>query len=294
MNMKLLRSLHVFVRVADTGNMSAAAKSLHMTVSAISQQLRKLEQDIGLTLFNRNTRNLSLTEAGRIYYRTSLRLISVAEKAHHEIEQLQLTPSGVLKIVAPEGFGGGLLSKPLNHLTTEFPKIKVSLILTDEPKDMIASGADLALCFRSMSDANFTAHHLASWRRILCVSRLHQLARMDVQSPTQLEGHCHITHKNLQHYNLESQANSPYTLPPSRLVVNSMQALIQLTCDGIGYAVLPEPEVRHYVRDETLIPLLPDWKLPDYSVYAVTPKQDNVPVKTLAAVKCLQEWFSGI
>ncbi|RDV26774.1 LysR family transcriptional regulator [Alteromonas aestuariivivens] len=294
MNMKLLRSLQVFVRVADTGNMSAAAKSLHMTVSAISQQLRKLEQDIGLTLFNRNTRNLSLTEAGRIYYRTSLRLISVAEKAQHEIEQLQLTPSGTLRIIAPEGFGGGLLSKPLTHLTSEFPKIKVSLILTDEPRDIMASGADLALCFRSMSDADHTAHHLASWRRILCVSRLHQLARMDVQSPTQLEGHCHLTHKNLQHYNLENLNNAPYTLPPSRLVVNSMQALIQLTCDGIGYAVLPEPEVRHYLRDETLIPLLPDWKLPDYSVYAVTPKQEHIPVKTLAAVNCLHKWFSSI
>ena len=68
MNSKLIRSLQVFVTVTDSGSMSVAARELEMTVSAISQQLRKLEEDIGLSLFNRNTRNMSLTEAGRIYY----------------------------------------------------------------------------------------------------------------------------------------------------------------------------------------------------------------------------------
>ena len=81
MNMKLLRSLQVFIAVAESGSMSVAARSLHMTVSAISQQLRKLEQDIGLSLFNRNTRSLSLTEAGRIYYDTSKQMLKTAEIA---------------------------------------------------------------------------------------------------------------------------------------------------------------------------------------------------------------------
>ena len=147
MNMKLLRSLQVFIAVAESGSMSVAARSLHMTVSAISQQLRKLEQDIGLSLFNRNTRSLSLTEAGRIYYDTSKQMLKTAEIAQEQIETLQDAPSGKINIIAPEGFGGGLLSQPIHKLCEEFPKITVSLTVTDEPKDIIASGADLVLCF---------------------------------------------------------------------------------------------------------------------------------------------------
>ena len=127
MNTKLLRSLQVFVAVTDSGSMSVAARELHMTVSAISQQLRKLEHDIGLSLFNRNTRSLSLTEAGRIYYETSKQMLQTAELAQQKIESLQDDPTGKINIIAPEGFGGGLLSEPLKKLCEEFPKITISL-----------------------------------------------------------------------------------------------------------------------------------------------------------------------
>ena len=167
MNTKLLRSLQVFVAVTDSGSMSVAARELHMTVSAISQQLRKLEHDIGLSLFNRNTRSLGLTEAGRIYYETSKQMLQTAELAQQKIESLQDNPTGNINIIAPEGFGGGLLSEPLKKLCEEFPKITISLTVTDEPKDIIASSADLVLCFAPVSDTNFSSLKLATWERIL-------------------------------------------------------------------------------------------------------------------------------
>ncbi len=294
MNVKLLRSLQVFVKVADTGNMSVAAKSLHMTVSAISQQLRKLEQDIGLSLFNRNTRNLSLTEAGGIYYRTSIELLNTAERAHREIEQLQLVPTGELKIIAPEGFGGGLLSQPLQTLTRDFPKISISLTVTDEPTDIIASGTDLLICFAPMSDSNYTTWHLATWDRLLCVAKDHPLANAELNSPEDLDPHCHIVHRHIEDYVVRGPDKRELPLPKTRLDVNSMQTMIQLTKDGIGYAVLPEPEIRHCLEDGSLVQILPEWELPNYNVYAVTPKHESVPAKIQTAIGCLQDWFSTI
>ncbi|QJR80696.1 LysR family transcriptional regulator [Alteromonas pelagimontana] len=299
MNIKLLRSLQVFVQVADTGNMSLAAKSLHMTVSAISQQLRKLEQDIGLSLFNRNTRSLNLTEAGHIYYRSSIKLICEAKKAQLEIEELQQTPSGELSIIAPEGFGGGLLTQPIKHLTSQFPKIKIALQLIDLPGDVISSGADIALCLQPMNDANLVCHHLATWQRVLCVAGDHELASMTEINPAALETHCYIAHKLLEDFQLQESLvqeteQREHKLPPPRVTVNSMQALIQLTRDGVGYGVLPEPEVRHYLKNGELVQIFPQHKLPEYSVYAVTPKHESMPVKTLAAVECMQNWFSSV
>ena len=294
MNTKLLRSLQIFVEVANTSNMSTAAKKLHMTVSAISQQLRKLEQEIGLSLFNRNTRHISLTEAGHIYYKTSMELIAVAEKAQQQIEQLQETPSGKLRIIAPEGFGGGLLSEPMKKLLKEFPKIKVALDLTDNHIDVIASGADLAISLEEVHDVNLHCRHLATWDLMLCAAANHPLAQKSDLSADDLKTHSYLAHRSLQDH--ADATDSIRGLLPSdpRMVVNSVQALIRLTLDGLGYAILPEPEVREYINTGKLVNIMPDWQIVSYNVYAISPKHDATPVKTLAAVKALQEAFALI
>ena len=294
MNTKLLRSLQIFVEVANTSNMSIAAKKLHMTVSAISQQLRKLEQEIGLSLFNRNTRHISLTEAGHIYYKTSLELIGVAEKAQQQIEQLQETPSGKLKIIAPEGFGGGLLSEPLQALLSEFPKINVSLNLTDQDIDVISSGADLALSLEEVNDVNLHCRHLATWNLLLCVAGDHPLASKQNVGVEDLADYAYMSHRDLQDHLASTDKLHRIVPPKPRMEVNSVQALIRLTLDGLGYAVLPEPEVREYIKSGKLVNVLPEWKEATYNVYAIGPKHDATPVKTLAAVKVLQEAFAVI
>ena len=294
MNTKLLRSLQVFVTVTDSGSMSVAARELHMTVSAISQQLRKLEHDIGLSLFNRNTRNLSLTEAGRIYYDTSKQMLQTAELAQQKIESLQDNPTGNINIIAPEGFGGGLLSGPLKKLCEEFPKITISLTVTDEPKDIIASSADLVLCFAPVSDTNFSSLKLATWKRILCVSDKHPLASISLSSPEELNDHAYIVHRHIDDYVMKHDSKGVFELDSQRIDVNSMQTLIKLTQDNLGYAVLPEPEVRHLLKSGEMKQLFSEWELPDYTVYAVTPKQDLMPAKISAAITCLQDLFAQI
>lgn len=294
MNTKLLRSLQIFVEVAETSNMSVAAKKLHMTVSAISQQLRKLEHEIGLSLFNRNPRHISLTEAGHIYYKTSLELIDVAEKAQQQMEQLQETPSGKLKIIAPEGFGGGLLSGPLQALLNEFPKIKVSLDLTDDHVDVIASGADLAISVEEVHDVNLHCRHLATWNLMLCVAGDHPLANQSDLTSEALSEYTYMAHRGLQDTVETSDAIRSLVPAVPRMVVNSVQALVRLTLDGVGYAILPEPEIREYIASGKLVNVMPEWKKASYSVYAIGPKHDATPVKTLAAVQILQEAFAEI
>ena len=293
MNIKLLRSLQIFISVAESGSMSVAARNLHMTVSAISQQLRKLEQDIGLSLFNRNTRNLSLTEAGRIYYETSKQILQTAHDAQQKIETLQDEPSGKINIIAPEGFGGGLLSKPLQKLCDDFPKITISLTLTDKPKDIIESGADLVLSFMPVPDTNFSSLKLATWQRILCVSSEHPLAKESCDSINLLNEYSYLAHKHIEEYVAKYNKKERLLTSP-RIEINSMQTLIQLTQDGLGYAVLPEPEVRHLLNEGSLKQLFSDWALPDYTVYAITPKRELIPAKINAAIHCFQDWFSEI
>lgn len=297
MNTKLTRALKVFAKTVETGSMSQAAQQLHMTASAVSQQITKLEQDIGLSLFNRNTRKLTLTEAGEIYYASSVKLLATAEQAQRQLEQLQHTPSGQLKIVAPIGFGGGLLSQPIKQLTEQFPKIEIQLTLTDEPFDIIAGGVDLAICIGPLTDSGLIARHLADWQLIPCVSGTHPLAELNPQDPDALAAQTFIGHTGAQRIGQKlthQHSGDTFTLGQPRLLVNNMQAAIQLTLDGIGYGLLPEPEVRHLLACGRLQRICPQWQLPHYSVYAVTPHRDTVAAKTRAAIDSLRAWFEQV
>ena len=134
-----------------------------MTTSAVSQHIKQLEQEIGLSLFNRSPRELTLTEAGHLYYQSCLKMLALADQASTQLQNLQNKPSGELKLVAPVGFGGGLLSEPLDRLINEFDDLRIQLILTDEPIDMIKCGADLAIAIGPLTDSNLVARKLATW-----------------------------------------------------------------------------------------------------------------------------------
>ena len=89
----------------------------------------------------------------------------------------------------------------------------------------------------------------------------------------------------LPHSNADSNAFNPSTLaskplPKAKITVNNMQSLIKLVCDGVGYGVLPEPEVRHLLKSKELVEIAPEWAMPNYTVYAVTPARDSLAAKT--------------
>lgn len=292
MNIKLTRSLTMFVRIVETNSMSLAAKQLGMTTSAVSQQIKTLEQEVGLNLFNRSPRSLSLTEAGDIYYQSCKKLLQTAEQTKQKLQYLTGIPSGKLKLVAPVGFGAGLLSEPLKRLIELHLKLNIELILTDEPIDMLKEGADLALCIGPLNDSNLIARKLAQWPYALCVSATHPLAK-NGQCIEQLNQYAHIAHSHLN-YQLFKPNSAPYTLNAPRIKVNNMQSVIQLVCDGLGYAMLPEPEVRERIKNKELKQLYKDWQRSNYTVYAVTPKRDFIAAKTYALLDILKKHFAGV
>ncbi|WP_257326978.1 LysR family transcriptional regulator [Pseudoalteromonas rhizosphaerae] len=289
MNTKLLRTLTVFVRIVETGSMSKAAVDLAMTTSAISQQIKQIELDIKLSLFNRSPRELTLTEAGEIYYQSCVTILTAAKQAGEKLQFLQNSPSGQLKLVAPVGFGGGILSEPLKKLTNQYPDFDVQLTLSDEPLDIIKSGADLAIAIGPLDDSSLVARPLAKWPLVLCVHKSHPLAEHCTLSPWQLNHHTRISHCTADHPLTHSLNSQKKALPKPRIVVNNMHSIIQLVCDGVGYAILPKPEVQSLLLKGELVELCTDWQLPTYSVYAITPARDILAGKTKVAIEILKQ-----
>ncbi|MGL4219397.1 MAG: LysR family transcriptional regulator, partial [Shewanella sp.] len=186
MNKNMVKGMIVFATIAEKGSMSAAAQQLNLSSSAVSQQVAKLEMDMGISLFHRNTRHLTLTEAGHLFYENCIKIIKIVDSGEHKLNALKGTPSGELKIAAPVGFGGGLLSQPLAHLLAAHPQISLNLQLQDGPIDIVNEGIDLAICIGPLSDSNLIARPLADWRMLLCAapSYIHQHQRL--QHPDEL------------------------------------------------------------------------------------------------------------
>ncbi|MDI5874547.1 LysR family transcriptional regulator [Shewanella xiamenensis] len=293
MNRNMVKGMIVFAAIAEKGSMSAAAKQLNLSSSAVSQQVAKLEMDMGISLFHRNTRHLTLTEAGTLFYENCIKIIKIVESAEHQLHSLKGTPSGELKIAAPVGFGGGLLSQPLAHLLAAHPQISLNLQLQDGPIDIVNEGIDLAICIGPLSDSNLIARPLADWRMLLCVAPNYIPQHQSLQHPDELQGFNRISHSYAKpEFLTHSQTQERIELPAQRINVNNMQTLIQLTLDGLGYAVLPEPEVHQYLASGQLVTLLPDWSLRTYSVYSVTSARDKQPAKVKEAIAALSQYFS--
>lgn len=297
MNKKLIRSLRVFVKTAQTLSMSQTAKCLDMSTSAVSQHISRLEEDIGVTLLNRSTRRLMLSEAGEVYLESARELLRTIERVQFELEKLSSSPSGRLKIAAPVGFGGGLLSRPLQQLIDEFSDIELSITLTDDPLDLVAAGIDLAICVGPLEDTSLLAQHLVDWQLIPCVSANHPLAAENVTAPEALDGYEYIGHLRTHSADLtltHSLSKEQKGIKKPRITVNNMQALIQLVYDGLGFGFLPEPEVRSAIERGDLVHILPQWQVFNYPVYAVTAHSSDVPVKTKVAIELIKLWFEAI
>lgn len=294
MNPKLFRALSIFVRIVETGSMSKAAQELAMTTSAVSQQIKQIECEINLSLFNRSPRDLTLTEAGELYYQSCLAILSAAQKTSEKLQLLQNRPSGQLKLVAPVGFGGGILSKPLKQLTDQYPDFDVQLSLSDEPVDMIKSGADLAIAIGPLDETNLVARLLASWPLTLCVSKNHELATNSLLAPWLLTNYTRIAHSSAEFPLTHKQDQQTVQLPKPRIKVNNMHSIIQLVCDGVGYAILPKPEVKTLLDNGELIEVCPQWQLPKYDVLAMTPQRGILAAKTTIAIDILKQHFDEI
>lgn len=296
-----VRSMQVFVATVESGTMAAAARQLDLSSSAISQQIQKLEQQLNISLLHRNTRKLTLTEAGQLYYQSCKETIDTWQHTEQQLSELRQNPQGELRIAAPVGFAAcGLLSAPLQELLHSHQHLNIRLFMQDDEFDLIANRIDLALCVRTspMPDSNLIARQLAEWEMILAASPAYLAekgfagAQMP-QTPAELSSLDWLQHANSKTADLVLQNNTDKNTDKAsitakvKLQLNNMQALIQFTRDGLGIAVLPKPEVVAELRRGDLCQLLPHWQLPKLQIYAVTSTRDSQPAKVRTAIDIL-------
>lgn len=291
-----LKRMALFAEIVDSGSMSAAARRLGSTPSAVSQQLRLLEEALGLVLLHRSTRRLTLTEAGERYYPACAAMVAQARSADQALERLRDEPEGELRLAAPIGFGE-LLAAALEPLRRH-PRLRLHLLLDDTPIDLIGERVDLALRVGRFTDSSLVARRLGELQRQLCAAPRYLAERGWPRHPGELAGHDWLglpprgaAVDTLSFQGLQGEREEVRV--EARLLASQVTALQAMAVAGWGLYVGMADDVRQPMAEGRLAPVLPDWRLEPAAVFAVTPRRGEQPAKVRHALEALQQHFAA-
>lgn len=289
--MEQLKRMALFATVVEKGSMVAAADAMGMSASAVSQQIRKLEEGIQVSLLHRTTRRLTLTEAGEQLYQSCRQIVQLAEQAEQRLAELRDAPVGELRIAAPVGFSGHLVTDALAPLLRAHPQLSLRLFFQDEQIDLIEQRIDLAIRVGSLEDSSLVGRHIGDWPMLLCAAPSY-LARCGlIDSPERLSelDWLSLGHERGGQVTLHGPGGALQRLRvEGRVVCNNILSVRQFTLAGMGLSLQPEPEIRELLARGELLAVLPQWQPAPMGLHLVTPRRDAQPAKVRYAIEALR------
>ena len=292
-----LRAMGVFACVVEKNSFSGAARELGITTSAVSQQIRSLEQGMDAVLLHRSTRKLSLTEAGQAFFHSCQEMISAAERGKIRINQLRDDLIGDLRIASTPELCANHIIPALSHWMSAHRGLAVHLEADNQYIDLIDGRIDIALRMSAhIDDQNIYAVPLAHVDQVLVAtpSFINQSAL--ISRPQDLVNHDLLAMsimKNYQQFAFQQVKTGEVANVEmkSRLSTNNILVAKSLCLQGHGVARVLYLDVQKDLMNGSLVEVLPEWKLPKFTLYAVMLKREQQPMKIHRCLDALKQYF---
>jgi DNA-binding transcriptional LysR family regulator len=295
--MDYLAAMRIYVRVVERGSMSAAARDLGIGQPAVSERIERLEAHLGARLLRRNTRSISVTDVGAVFYERCKLAIEAAEDALAATDE-DLSLRGRVRIAAPHGLGEVVLPTILLMMRNRHPQLKIDLVLNDRIVDPVTEGVDISLRLGEPGEGSFAARKLGHIRRVLVASSGY-LARREIPAvPDDL-----IKHPFVRVMGLFGTGRLPLLAADRRIIsapidvalsVSHWRPLHALLVGGAGLGVLQEPVCAKELADGSLIRLLPAFVVPGFELHALYPADKPVPPRIRMILSLLEEQLPAI
>ncbi len=289
--MDLLKSMGTFVRVIETGSLSAAARDLGVSQPAVSQQVSALERHLNARLINRTTRQMTVTQVGAEYYKKAQSIIEAVDEASDTAAGLATTLTGHLRIHAPAGFGQSYVADVAVAFQQENPSVIVELILDDQFVDLTAQAVDVAIRFGNLASSTLVARKLGILRRIIVAAPSYIARNGSPESPEALANHVQVQFNSAPDGNLMPLVGPSGTLlvpVKSVFLANNSFVLTKAMKAGIGLGGVQLPQVRDAVEAGDLVRVMTKFEYAPLDVHAVYPSGRFIPSKSKAFVAFLE------
>ena len=278
-----LNLIRTFCKLAEFGSFTQAARVLKQPKSRVSRAISRLEEDLGVELVRRTTRQTSLTGAGQKFYQRVQLLISQLDEESNAISETKDEMEGILKVTSPEDIGQSLLSKVVAVFNKKYPKVKIETVLSNEVLDLTKEGIDVAIRAGKLVDSNLKQRRLIEFKMILVASKKYLQTFGRPMSLPDLKRHKlmffrdfglePVLEKRLKSDDLESY-----------LKCDSFSMLLTMALEDGGITVLPEFVAQKYIDLGVLQRVLPMLEGKKAHLHLVFPPSKKMPRRTRAFI----------
>jgi DNA-binding transcriptional LysR family regulator len=271
-DLSALHDMTLFVEVARTGNFSRASASLGVPGATLSRRIAAMERAFGVRLFNRTTRRVELTDAGRRYFERCANLVDEARLAQEALRDSAAAPSGHVRVSMPVDLGVFAIGPLLPEFARQFPGISFDLDLSPRHTDLVGDHVDVAIRLGVVKEEQLVVRRIGAIEQALFASPAYLDKRRHPAQPADLVEHecIFVRHPQRQtSWRLERDGESTQVAVRGRFMVNNMGLMRVLAERGMGIAALAPVLVREAVAQERLLQLLPEWTVPRPPIQAV-------------------------
>ena len=285
--MDLSNQMVLFARVVDSGSLSAAARALNQSPSAVSKQVSHLEDRVGVRLLNRSSSGISLTDEGQQFYERCAEIAERISDAEEMIVSLGERPQGRLHVLATVAFGKSQVMPILRSFLAKYPDVHLTIDFTDTRRDFTDDRIDLGILFtEQIEDQSLVARKLAHNKRVVCASPAYLERHGTPTEFVDLKNHNYLRLSTVERWNdwhLDDGEMQPLRLP-SNLETNSADAVYHAALAGIGVARLSTYLIAPDLASERLVRLFPDYEDNESDIYAVYSTRRNLSPKVRALI----------
>ncbi|WP_263065101.1 LysR family transcriptional regulator [Dickeya dadantii] len=284
--------VQLFVEVVDAGGFAKAGERLALTRSAVGKAIARLEERLGVQLFQRTTRTQSLTEDGQQYYERCIRAIDELRAGEALLESGRREVAGKLRVSLPVLFGRYCVAPILRNYARQHPRLELELNFSDRYVDLIADGFDLALRNGTLgNESSLRARRLVSQRKVLCAAPAYLAAKNEPRSLEDLSEHDLLAY-------WRKDSGMPWRLPDStgelvdvqvssRMRFNDLEVIADAAVEGMGVAWLPHWLIRERILRGELVEIWGDRPGAVMECYAVWPAAHHLPLRCRLAIDVL-------
>ena len=295
--MDKLAVMRAFAMAAKTHSFAEASRQSGLSRSQINKLVIALEDDLGVTLFNRTTRRVTLTNTGIAYLERVHQILSDIEESESLVKDNQESPKGDLKINAPMSFGTLFLSRVITEFMQDYPEIRVQLVLSDEKVDPVSNGFDLTVRIATPSNSfSLIEHDIIEVKRIICASPTYLARHSHPQDIEALKSAPCLHYGNLpsgNQWKLYGPDGEHHIKVNGVLCSNNAEVLKDACVAGLGLALLPTFIAGKDLKAGRLQQVLTDYRAPELQLSLLYPPNRHLSARIRLLVQFLQDKFAG-